>query len=47
VAPFFQPDPVSVRDKHALAKLPAEEQEAWRKLSADRDALFEKITEAK
>jgi len=34
-----------VRDKDALSKLPVEEQEAWRKLWADVDALLKKAQE--
>jgi hypothetical protein len=34
-----------VRDKDALAKLPAEEQDAWRKLWTDVDALLKKAQE--
>jgi hypothetical protein len=32
-----------VRDKDALAKFPADEQEAWRRLWADVDILLKKI----
>jgi eukaryotic-like serine/threonine-protein kinase len=35
-------DLAGVRDKDALAKLPADEQDAWRKLWADVDALLKK-----
>ncbi len=35
-------DLAGVRDKDALAKLPAEEQDVWRKLWADVDALLKK-----
>src|SRR5262249_34140830 len=37
----------SVRDAEALEKLPAEEQEAWRKLWADVDALRGKTNSEK
>jgi tetratricopeptide (TPR) repeat protein len=36
-------DLVGVRDKDALAKFPADEQEAWRRLWADVDVLLKKI----
>ena len=35
-------DLAGVRDKDALAKLPSDEQDAWRKLWADVDALLKK-----
>ena len=38
-------DLAGVRDKDALAKLPADEQDAWRKLWADVDALLKKAQE--
>jgi tetratricopeptide (TPR) repeat protein/tRNA A-37 threonylcarbamoyl transferase component Bud32 len=38
-------DLASVRDKGTLAKLPADEQDAWRKLWADVDALLKKAHE--
>jgi tetratricopeptide (TPR) repeat protein len=37
------PDLASVRDPGALAKLPADEQAAWRKLWADVDALLRRV----
>jgi hypothetical protein len=36
------PDLASVREAAALAKLPAEEREAWQKLWADVDAVMAK-----
>jgi hypothetical protein len=36
-------DFAGVRDKDALAKLPAEEQEAWQKLWADVAALLKMV----
>jgi Flp pilus assembly protein TadD len=38
-------DLAGVRDKDALAKLPADEQDSWRKLWADVDALLKKAQE--
>jgi tetratricopeptide (TPR) repeat protein len=40
-------DLASVRDKAALAKLPAAECDAWRKLWADVDDLLKRVTEKK
>jgi hypothetical protein len=36
---------VGVRDKEALAKLPAQEQEAWQKLWAEVEAVLKKAEE--
>jgi hypothetical protein len=37
-------DLAGVRDKGALAKLPAAERDAWRKLWADVDALLKRAS---
>jgi hypothetical protein len=41
------PDLASVRDKAALAKLPRAQQEAWRKLWTDVEALLKKANAGK